>query len=408
MGFLNGKCKKPAQDDPRVNQWERCDGMVTSWILHSLSKDIADSLQYVNNAAELWQELKDRYDQTNGAKLYQLQKEISDLVQGSMDVTTYYTKMKRLWEELGTLDISNQCNCVCVCGAKTTIHKAEQDRRLIQFLMGLNEVYTVVRGSILIMNPLPTIAQGFSILIQEEKHREVKPRSHLTMEGTSLNAHGGNQFRTNYNTQYNSNTGNRYSQQSGNFQQKGSSSGLRLFCDYCKKPGHIKDKCYRLHGFLPNFKFTKGKNTATAAAVHGESGESFTGHHEDTNSQGGGSNTLQHLTKDQQSKLMHLLESFQEGSTCEALNNINITSGAANFAGILACSTYSEIMADLSSKCCHSPADLWILDSGASNHMSYNKNLLTNIRTLPYHFLVTLPNGYKAHSMKRPMEIGRA
>ncbi|KAH0634182.1 hypothetical protein KY284_036968 [Solanum tuberosum] len=68
MGFVNGKCKKPAQDDPRVNQWERCDDM----------------------------ELEDRYDQTNGAKLYQLQKEISDLVQGSMDVTTYYTKMKRL------------------------------------------------------------------------------------------------------------------------------------------------------------------------------------------------------------------------------------------------------------------------------------------------------------------------
>ncbi|KAH0738905.1 hypothetical protein KY290_037610 [Solanum tuberosum] len=203
--------------------------------------------------------------------------------------------------------------------------------------MGLNEVYTVVRGSILMMNPLPTIAQGFSILIQEEKQREVKPCSHLTMEGTSLNAHGGSQFKTNYNTQYNNNTGNMYSQQSGNFQQKGSSSGsssgLRLFCDYCKRPGHIKDKCYRLHGFPPNFKFTKEKNAAIAAAVHGESGESFTGHHGDTSSQGGGSNTLQHLTKSQQSKLMHLLESFQGGSACEALNNINITSRAANFTG---------------------------------------------------------------------------
>lgn len=168
MGFVNGKCKKPAQDDPLLNQWERCDDMVTSWILHSLSRDIADSLQYVNTAAELWQELEDRYDQTNGAKLYQIQKEVSDLSQGSIDITTYYTKMKRLWKELGTLD-NNQCNCVCICGAKTAMHKAEQDMRLIQFLMGLNEVYTVVRGSILMMNPLPTIAQGFSILIQDEK-----------------------------------------------------------------------------------------------------------------------------------------------------------------------------------------------------------------------------------------------
>ncbi|KAH0665504.1 hypothetical protein KY290_027736 [Solanum tuberosum] len=88
---------------------------VTTWSLpgyYTLSRDIVESLQYVNNAAELWQELEDKYDQTNGAKLYQLQKELSDLSQGSMDITPYYTKMKRLWEELGTLDNNNQCNCL--------------------------------------------------------------------------------------------------------------------------------------------------------------------------------------------------------------------------------------------------------------------------------------------------------
>lgn len=36
----------------------------------SLSKDLADSLQYVNDVKELWQELEDIYDQTNGAKLH--------------------------------------------------------------------------------------------------------------------------------------------------------------------------------------------------------------------------------------------------------------------------------------------------------------------------------------------------
>ena len=59
-------------DSADFAQWERCDDMVTSWLLNSLSKDLADSLQYVNNAKELWDELADRYDQANGAKLYQL------------------------------------------------------------------------------------------------------------------------------------------------------------------------------------------------------------------------------------------------------------------------------------------------------------------------------------------------
>lgn len=68
--------------------------MVTSWILNSLSKEISDSMEYVNELIELWRELEDRYDQTNGAKLYKIQKEINDLTQGNLDITAYYTKMK--------------------------------------------------------------------------------------------------------------------------------------------------------------------------------------------------------------------------------------------------------------------------------------------------------------------------
>ncbi|XP_070055561.1 uncharacterized protein [Nicotiana tomentosiformis] len=107
------------------------------------------SLQYVYDAKELWQELEDICYQTNGAKLYQLQKEISDLSQGALDITS----------------------------AKVNTQKAEYDRRLIQFLMGLNEVYTIVRGSILMMNPLPSLAQAFAIIIQEEKQREMRPNN---------------------------------------------------------------------------------------------------------------------------------------------------------------------------------------------------------------------------------------
>ncbi|XP_019265999.1 PREDICTED: uncharacterized protein LOC109243507 [Nicotiana attenuata] len=274
VGFINGKCKKPKIDEVTYDQWARCDDMVTSWILNSLSEDLADSLQYVNDAKELWQELEDRYDQTNGAKLYQLQKEINDLSQGTLDITGYYTKMKRLWEELNTLNAHAQCNCQCICGAKANMQKAEQDHKLIQFLMGLNEVYTVVRGIILMMNPLPNIAQDFSILIQEEKQRE----------------RGGNTGENSYN-----------SNKSGY-----PSARTRMFCDYCKRPGHTRDICYRIHGFPQDFKFTKGRNVASAANVHVDSEEMEGGNQ----SQG-----LQSLTKEQYNQLLNLLEKFPGRNT---------------------------------------------------------------------------------------------
>ncbi|XP_060209248.1 uncharacterized protein LOC132636409 isoform X2 [Lycium barbarum] len=169
LGFINGKCPRPSPEAPTYTQWERCDDIVIAWILNSLSKEIADSVEYVVDLAELWVELEDRYEQTNGAKLYQIQKEINDLSQGSLDITGYYTKLKKLWEELSNLNAKSRCTCNCTCGAKESMHKAEQDRRLIKFLMGLNEVYTVMRGSTLIMNPLPSLAQAFPILGQDEK-----------------------------------------------------------------------------------------------------------------------------------------------------------------------------------------------------------------------------------------------
>lgn len=145
--------------------------MVTFFILNSLGREVADSVEYVGDALELWTEIEDRYDQTNGAKLYQTQKEINDLSQGILDITAYYTRMKKLWDELNNLCITSQCNCVCVCGAKANLHKTEHDRRLIQFLVGLNEVDTTIRGNILMMNPLPSMAQAFALLVWEEKQR---------------------------------------------------------------------------------------------------------------------------------------------------------------------------------------------------------------------------------------------
>lgn len=390
-GFINGKIVKPDSADPSFAHWERCDDMVTSWILNSLSPDLRDGLQYVNNARELWEELEDRYDQTNGCKLYQLQKEINDLVQGTLDITGYYTKMKKLWEEMNTIDITSQCTCVCTCGGKTKMHKAEQDRRLIHFLMGLNEMYTAVRGNILMMTTLPSMAQAFAILSQEERQREVKPPNQVALESTSLNAstshpHTSRDFKTNYSS-YRGGQNN-----SGNYFRGNSSTGKsHLFCDYCKRSGHTKDRCYKLHGYPSNSKFPKGKGSASAANAYTSEEES---------SQGGEENLELrrqmplNLSKGQYEQLLNLLGTLQAGNK-DNDNSGNMLSGAVNLAGILACYSSMNEIGDLSCNCAKLTAGSWIIDSGASHHMTYDKTALKNTRTLPYPFLITLPNGYK-------------
>ena len=280
-GFINGKIVKPSFTDPSFMQWERCDDMVTSWILNSLSPELRDSLQYVNNAKELWEELEDRYDQTNGCKLYQLQKEINDLVQGALDVTGYYTKMKRLWEEMSAIDVNSQCSCVCTCGGKVKMHKAEQDRRLIHFLMGLNEMYTAVRGNILMMSNLPTTAQAFAILSQEERQREMKPVNHMALESTSLNASVSSQNNATNSSSYRGNTSrgngnyNSTAYNNNNAFRGSSNTGNRsnMFCEYCKRSGHVKDRCYKLHGYPTNTRNPRGRGKGSVANAHTSEGD---------------------------------------------------------------------------------------------------------------------------------------
>jgi hypothetical protein len=44
-----------------------------------------------------------------------------------------------------------------------------QQACLMQFLMGLNESFTQVRGQILLMDPMPNIDRVFSLIRQEER-----------------------------------------------------------------------------------------------------------------------------------------------------------------------------------------------------------------------------------------------
>ncbi|XP_060182902.1 uncharacterized protein LOC132612837 [Lycium barbarum] len=192
--------------------------MVLSWLLNSLSKEIAESVLYSKSAKELWSDLEDRYGQANGAKLFQLQKELSAVVQGNSSVSAYFTKMKSLSDELEALNTYIVCSCECKCGSKTKTLKAIQDGRLLQFLMGLNEVFIGVRSNILLTAPLPSIKQAYCLS-------------------------GGHR-------RFNDNRGHK-----APYDAKKNTP----VCTYCKKIGHTIDKCYKIHGFPPDFKFTKSK-----------------------------------------------------------------------------------------------------------------------------------------------------
>jgi hypothetical protein len=53
----------------------------------------------------------------------------------------------------------------------------------MQFLMGLHDSYSAIRGQILLMNPLPSVRQAYSSISQEERQRILSP-THTTSDSS--------------------------------------------------------------------------------------------------------------------------------------------------------------------------------------------------------------------------------
>lgn len=157
LGFVDGSISKPDSKSPSYKSWARCNDMVISWILGALSKTIGRSVIYSNSAHQMWKELGERYGVSNGAQLFGLHKELSEVSQGNSNIADYFTKLKMLWDDVDSLCLIPVCTCDCTCGAAQKTATLHQNQRVIQFLMGLNDSYNVMRGSILMSSLFPPI-----------------------------------------------------------------------------------------------------------------------------------------------------------------------------------------------------------------------------------------------------------
>ncbi|XP_025608274.1 uncharacterized protein [Arachis hypogaea] len=188
-----------------------------------------------NSVAELWNDLKEHFQHENGPRMFELKRDLMNLRQGAMFVSRYFTRIKVLWEELNSYR-PVQCNC----GDARAMQEFLQAEYIHCFLMGLDESFSQIRGQISLLEPLPTINKVLFLVTQEEKHRAI---------GASLNSASQNQVAFLARNQQPP-------------QSQGRCRGMvkkdRPLCSYCEILGHTINKCYKIHGYPPNF--GKGRN----------------------------------------------------------------------------------------------------------------------------------------------------
>ncbi|XP_030943722.1 uncharacterized protein LOC115968456 [Quercus lobata] len=303
---------------------------------------ITTSMVYRKTAKEVWNKLQSIFSQGNGPRNY---------------------------ETLPTYSFEK-----CVCNMNEKISNIHHREAVVQFLMGLNDSFSHIRGQILLMDPIPSVEKLFSLLIQDEKQRSVGQGSNNGpfVESNALAAKG-------------------ISIGSKNNKGKGKE---RPICSHCGLQGHTVEKCYKLHGYPPSYK-AKGKaSLANQVSAHLDSQDSFLHAQPQTQFP---------FTSDQYQKILAMIgASPQESQNSVAMaNNVSFASQATTpLSGIdilphdVFGSKHSIFFAKVINRIAFE-SHVWVIYIGASDHIVCSVSMLTSITSIS-HCVVKLPNGESA------------
>ncbi|KAL0361708.1 UNVERIFIED_CONTAM: Retrovirus-related Pol polyprotein from transposon RE1 [Sesamum radiatum] len=262
-----------------------------------------------------------------------------------------------LWDELVCLDPIP----ACVCPAHRQNIKREDLSQLMRFLMGLNSTYEHVRSQILLMDPRPHVQKAFSMVISVEKQLSVQVQQSVGTGGAI------------------------YQVQHRDFKHKAIMDKRSKFCDFCKKAGHLKENCFRLHGTPDWYKeLTEkkrkgvGRGRGMIAAVD-TAPQSLVSHTQDTD--------IASILRTEMRQV--LLES----APAQQITNTPFDDVHINYA-------YSDDVMESTGKIYSFndvDHDSWIVDSGATRHVCVNLKHFTTYYTPSKPTRVTLPNDTNNH-----------
>ncbi|KAJ8547129.1 hypothetical protein K7X08_010715 [Anisodus acutangulus] len=135
------------------------------------------------------------YSQSSASRYYQIQREIVGVIQGDLDIASYFKRLRRLWDELKTAAFRP----TYICGAEPLCNEGQ---KLVQFFTSLNDTYSNMRSNILMMSHVPTLGKAYSMLLYDENQREIQiSAAPFFSDSTSFYAKsnpGYSNFRSNY------------------------------------------------------------------------------------------------------------------------------------------------------------------------------------------------------------------
>ncbi|OMO63131.1 Integrase, catalytic core [Corchorus capsularis] len=306
-------------------------------------------------AKEVWDYLANLYVQSNFAKRYELEKVIRSEGQKDRSIQDFYNFMNGVWDQLDMMDPPE-------LSSFPAYMKLREEQNLVQFLMALRNEFEQLRGSILHRSPLPTVHNVVSELIAEETRLKTQTPPVMNTQEVLI---ASSQVKP-----ANLNSGARGNQRIAIDE-----------CGYCHEKGHWKKDCPKRNksrGILPNPSqgFQQGKTASRTMLPRQNSAftAATSGYEPKQTSFGGNVNhdDLESIIARQIQQIM---------GSCIRNDLANSSAMSAVDQGINRAPSSGT-----------SPSP-WVLDSGASYHMTSDSSILENCLDLSQPLDIQTANG---------------
>lgn len=169
-GFIDGTIKKPDTSAAEYMNWMRYDTMIKGWLNTTMEKEIRNSVTYFGTAEEIWKDLKERFGKQSAPRAYEIKQILTTTRQDGASVSTYYTKLRVLWDELQFVLPTLRCSCSgCSCEVGREMMNLKDREKLYDFLLGLDADLSTIRTQILAMNPTPTLSTTYHLASKDDQ-----------------------------------------------------------------------------------------------------------------------------------------------------------------------------------------------------------------------------------------------
>ena len=225
--FIEGPVTQP-EEAVALKKFKSQKSLVMTWLFNSMRADIRHTFLLLDTPHKIWTTAKQTYSQQgNDAQCFDLRKKLRTLDQHHRSVAEYFAELSGMWQEF---DFYQGFQAVCTVDAANWLKRLEKER-VYDFLAGLDVEYDQIRVQVLGRVPFPSLGEAYAIVQQEESRRGAMLHTPPSDRSALIVTPQGGKLQT------------------------GTSNGANdresLRCDYCQNTGHTRDFCWKLHGRPP-------------------------------------------------------------------------------------------------------------------------------------------------------------